>query len=311
MKVLQPITITDSNLDSTNVAEPSGGDPAVYNGGTTYNTGDEVFLASTHTIYRSVQDSNTGNDPEADAGSFRDSANKTNTWWTVVSATNQFKMFDEFNNSQTTNADTIDTEVTLGQITPGVAVLNVDANTVQVIVDDPTEGVVYDRTVSLISNSGITDWWAYYFTPIERVSDVVLVDLPSYKDASIQVIIDRTGDTAACGVLAFGTLFNVGTTLEGVQASILDFSRKEQDEFGNFTVLQRGFSKRREYDVLVQTGRTGLVENYLTSIRTTPVIWIGEEDYDASIAYGYYRDFTIILSANEGSTCSVRVEGLT
>lgn len=83
MKIVQPITTTDTTLTSSNVLE---NDYAQWNVGTTYTIGTPVIVTTPniHKIYESAASGNTGNDPVTDDG----------TWWTEISATNLWKMFD-------------------------------------------------------------------------------------------------------------------------------------------------------------------------------------------------------------------------
>ena len=55
LKVIPPVTITDSILLSSSVPET---DYAAWNSGTTYSIGNRVILTSTHKIYESLQNSN-------------------------------------------------------------------------------------------------------------------------------------------------------------------------------------------------------------------------------------------------------------
>lgn len=230
--------------------------------------------------------------------------------WLNLGATNRWAMLDTVNGTQTTNAESIEIGITPGQIINAIAVLNVNAATVQVIVTDPTESVVYDRTQQLISNSGINDWYAYFFTPIVRQTDVVFLDLPAFSAASIEVIVTEPGGTAAVGVLAFGVQNNIGISVFGVGLGITDYSIKETDAFGNFTIVPRSFADIADYPIVIETSRVGAIKNLLSSLRTTPAIWIGSELRPETIVYGYYRDFDIVISGPNKSECNIEVEGL-
>lgn len=311
MLVVPVFEITDATLDSSNVAET---DNPLWDVGTAYVPEDLVMETDTpdpdiHTNYEALTN-NTGNKPSTEAGTFRAPiAGATN--WLNKGATNRWKMFDGGNATQTTNADTIEVDITPGVLINTVTLLNINASTVQVIVDDPVAGEVYNETKSLVSESGITDWYAYYFTPIERDINVVFLDLPAYVDATITVIVDNTGGTAAVGVLALGAQERIGIADHGTSTGIIDFSTKKQDTFGNFVVLERAFSNRADYVVTVDTLRTSFIQNLLSGLRATPAIWIGSESLGSTIVYGYFKKFNILLSGPVVSDCSIRVEGLT
>lgn len=313
MIVIPPLTITDAILTSSNVPETDFQEWLV---GDSYDFGEKVMVATgTPDVHRNYESlivgigTNTGIDPTVDQLPAPTGTGGAN--WLDLGATNTFAMFDEIVGTQTTNLTSVDVVLTPGEVINAVAVLNVSAATVQVIVDDPIDGVVFDRTVDLTSApEGINDWYAYYFTAIETVTDIVFTDLPSFKDATIQVIATETGVTVAVGVLAIGAQVKVGTTNHGTGISIKDFSIKQTDSFGNFVILERAFSKRADYAVTVNTNRVAFVQNFLTSIRATPVVWVGNEDFGSTIIYGYYRDFDIVLSSPPISACNIVVEGL-
>lgn len=307
MIVFAPIQVTDATLTSSNVAE---NDNPLWSAVANYNVGD-LAMVTTPNIHKNYEalTVNINKYPP-------DNANTTvptpaTPDWLDLGATNRWAMFDQFNGSQTTNANTIDVEVTPNQVFNSLALLNLFATSVQVIVTDPIEGIVYDKTFSLISDSGINDWYAYYFTPIERNVDLVLLDLPNYPSATIRVIITEDGGNAAVGVMAIGAQVVLGTTTYGTSASIKDYSRKETDQFGNFTIVPRAFSKRADYAVTINTSRADFVNNYLTSIRTKPVVWVGNSEFGSTVIYGYYRDYDITLSAFQISALALTVEGLT
>ena len=302
MKVFQPIQPTDTTLTSSNIVETDNPEWLI---GTSYGIGSKVMIATTepniHRNYESLVASNLGNQPWDDDG----------TKWLDLGATIRWKMFDAGNSTQSTRADLIDVTVTPGQLYNAVALLNLSGLTAQVIINDPTEGEVYNKTTSLVSDSGVASWHSYYFTPIERVTDVVLTDLPSYPSASIQVKITEAGATCAMGVMAIGAQTSLGITSNGASVSIRDYSVKETDSFGNYTILERSFSKRADYSITLESGRVAYVQNFLTSLRSVPVIWIGAEDYGSTLIYGYYRDFDLVISDAVISHCSITVEGLT
>ena len=301
MIVLPPFGVSDATLDSSNVPET---DNPEYNPLAAYVAGNKVMVSTVepdiHRNYEALQNT-TGDDPWLDDG----------TNWLDLGATNRWAMFDTLNGTQTINADIVDVEITPGQITNMIALLNVSAAQIQVIVTDPIEGVVYDRTVQMVSDSGINDWYAYFNTPIERQASLVLTDLPAYSQATVRVIATETGQDVKIGVLAVGIQNEIGTALHGTGTGIIDYSIKETDAFGNFTILKRNFSKRADYAIRMNTGRTAFVQNLLAGLRAVPAVWVGDENNGATVVYGYYRDFEIILADAVYSDASLQVEGLT
>ena len=304
MRIIRPITITPDDLGSdvltdSNVAEA---DYSEYSSGTSYSTGNRVILTDTgyHRIYESLANSNSNNYPP-------DNPDK----WLDVSATNRWKMFDGVTSNVTSNSTSIEVDLTPGEVVNAVALFNLSAESVDIVMDDPTDGEVYNQSFDLTDNSAVVDWYAYFFESITRKTDLAVFDLPAYSTAVITITITQTGGTAECGQLVLGRSAQIGTTNWGVQAGIIDYSIKNTDSFGNAYLLQRKFSKRATFDVIVEHP-SAWVHRLLAQYRATPLAWIGasDDDYDITIIYGFYRDFSILLEHVAWSVCSIEVEGL-
>ncbi len=292
--VMAPLTVDENNLDSTNVAEA---DAAAWDIATTYNSGDQVMYE--HAVYESTTDSNLGNQPDTSTAN-----------WLFVSVTNRYKAFDALINTQTENADTVEYEITPGQIVNGIGFFNVTANSIQVTVTDPVEGVVYDETQELFDDSLIVDWHAYFFEPVDRGTRAFFSDLPQYTSATVDIVVDNTGSTAAVGAIAMGEMRDMGGTLFGTSFGILDFSRKERDEFGNFSITERSFADRVSYSLDIDTGSANRIKRVLRALRATPAVYIGAVDREELIVYGFYKDWTTVLDNYASSSVSIEVEGL-
>lgn len=298
MKIVQPITIVDSNLTSSDVTE---NDYAAYSAGTTYAINAFVIYVATniHKIYQSLVGSNLGN-PVTDA-----------TKWLDCGSTNRWKLHDTSVQSQTSKATSIANVYAISGRCNSVALLNVDAASVTVSMTDATDGVVYDNTVSLVSTSGIQDWYAYFFETIVRKSDLALTDLPSYSNTSISVTISAPSGTALCGGLIFGNSRDIGGTQYGVKVGITDYSTKTQDAFGNYTITRRAYRKTGEFSLDVNSGFVDQLQATLANFRATPILYIGSDDYASTLIYGFYKDFSISIAYPTMSLCSITIEGLT
>lgn len=298
MKIVRPMTVDDAALYSSNVAET---DYAAWSAVTTYALAARVIVVSTdfHKVYESLQGSNTNHDPATSP-----------TWWLEVSSTNRWKMFDGSVGSQTTNSTSVAVSITADGRIDSVVLLNVSAASVQVTMTDTVDGLVYDQTESMVDDSGITDWYAYFFEPIQRKSDIVFGDLPPYSGARIAITITDTGATAACGECILGLSKEIGSTDYGAQVGIQDYSIKTADEFGTYTITERSFSNRGNFTVWVESGYVDALKKLLADYRATPVVYIGSDDYTATIVYGFFKDFSIDIAYPTKSICSIELEGL-
>jgi hypothetical protein len=300
MKVIKSQAVTDTTLTTTDVPE---NDYAAWLVGTTYAATDRVIVTTPniHNIYESVQSANVGNDPVTDDG----------TWWTRVSSTNRWKMFNDVVQEQTTQADIIDVTITPAAVTTALAAINVDCASITVVVTDPLEGEVYNQTFPMTSYSGITNWYDYFFTAINRKKELSVLGLPPYSAAVIDVTFNDSGETAKVGALVLGTSATIGDSQYGASFGIIDYSTKEVDAQGRTTITAGTYSDEADIDVVIETGRFAEVKKILTDLRTTPSVWIAEDNTEGTIIYGYYREFDVLLTGPVVSMCTLSIEGLT
>lgn len=299
MKIVVPLEITDASIVSTNVNEnlyPN------WENGYIYSIGQRVHIVGpdVHQVYESITSGNSGNDPTTSPSN-----------WAYVGKTNPWLMFDKSVTSQTTNPDSIQVEVRSRGRAISIAVLNASAKDVQVEVVDPVDGVVHDHTYSLVSPSGVDDWYDYFFEPIVRLQDLVITDLPSYASPTVRVTLSGQDELVKCGALVIGPIVNFGETQYGAEVGIRDFSRKEQDDFGNYTIVERAYSKRATYPLYLPAVKVDAFQQFLANLRATPVVFIGADEYSSTAVYGFYVDFNIEIAYMQYSVCSIEVEGLT
>lgn len=125
--LLQPATITTSNLVSSNVPE---NDAAAWSAQTTYPLGARVIKAATHRLYESASAGNVGNDPAGVSGK-----------WIDVGPTKRWAMFDQALGTSTTAASSVAVTIDAPAI-QAVALLDVTATSVRV------QATGYDRTIA-------------------------------------------------------------------------------------------------------------------------------------------------------------------
>jgi len=305
ISIVEPVTITDSMVVSSNLSENDypewvGGSPA-----TTYALGDRVILSSTHKIYESLQAANTNKNPVTEAA-----------WWIEVSPTNKWKAFDTSSSTQTTadgiSPPVISYDFELGQAVNCVAFLNVaGCNTIDVVMDDPVYGIVYNKTVSLARTQLSSDWWAWFFGARREGNQYVALDLPTYPYATISVTLEGTPGLGV-GIIVVGQQQNFSLGMQyGAKLGIQDYSRKETNDFGDTVFVVRAYAKRANYDVLLENEELDTFQKYLASIRAVPCLWVGSNEFEATTIFGFYKNFDILLNYPNHSECSLDIEGLT
>jgi len=300
MQIIKPVTVTDSILTSSNVAE---NDYPAWLSSTSYSTGNKVIVLSTHSIYESLVNTNQNNNPVTDDG----------TNWLKLGATNRWKAFDQKIGDVVTNTTTIQYVLTdIASNITSVALFGM--NGLSATVSGVSGGTqFYTKTISLTDNRNIVDWYTYFFEATEQTEQALFLDIPPYLGSAITVTVTAaTGATAELGQLVLGFLTSLGTTSYGTSISIEDFSRKETDAFGNFIVVERAFSQLADFDVQFETGNARKIQRTLADLRATPAVYIGSDvtDYGTTI-YGFYRRFDLTLEGPSLSFGAIEVEGLT
>jgi hypothetical protein len=296
-------TLTIEGLAETEIAADAGGDPAPdgqastlqliqpvtvtdavlaasnvaeadypeWAAGTSYAAGMRVVRAATHRIYESAAVLNVGNDPIAASGE-----------WIDVGPTDRWAMFDQALGTATTWNGSIVVTLLPGAVN-AVALLDVVAATVRV------QAAGYERTVAAGAGA------------------IPFLDLP---ETSGPVTVTIAGDgQVSVGTLLIGRRVALGITEASPTAGITDFSRKEVDDFGEVTVVQRAWSKRMEAKALIRTDAVDLVANRIAAVRARPSLWIGQAGVDSLTVYGFFKDFSIEVGENV-SKLSLTIEGL-
>lgn len=302
MRIIKPVKISAAALTST-IPEPDPSAGEVEWTAATYNQGDQRILSSTHKVYEVVA-ATTSDKPDVGAA-------KQVPTWIEIGATNKWRCFDQVVGSQSTSSSPLTIELDLNKIVSGLAVFNMNGvNSVRVTVTDPVDGLVYDNSILLRDESLVVDWFSYFFEGFNIKTEFVLVDLPAYKNAVIKLEFLGAADISV-GEIVAGQILDLGVAVYGTSLQLLDFSRKERDDFGNFTIVRRRTSKLVDYDVRIMKGRINYVFGVLSGVTTTPCVWLGTAQLDdATLIYGYYKDTTINIDAPSYCTASITVEGL-
>ncbi len=296
--VVRPVTVTDSILVSTDVPET---EHAAWSGASTYALGDRRIKA--HKIWESLQSGNLNHDPTLAASA---------EWWIEVSPTNAWKLFDTSNSTATAQAGSMSYVLEPGLGVNALAVLNVrGCNEVQVEVEHPTLGILYDKTTSLTSLPGGSGWWEWFYGTRTAPPLMVATDLPGVPGCTVTVTFTGTSELSV-GVLMVGEQSRVGIAVQqGARVGITDYSRKETNDFGDTVLVQRSYAKRATFDLPIESELVDDAVELLAGLRATPCLWIGSSLYASTVIFGFYKDFDVNLAYRTVSECSLTIEGMT
>ena len=219
MYIIVPKNIT---LVSSNVAEETG--YPVWDSSTTYNKDDIVLVQNLEPngitkIFKSLADNNTGNYPPENPGKWQD-----------LGATNKWKMFDNYVTSQTVNENEIDVVVTGISGADSICLFRIYAGRCHIKITDENDNTVIEKDISLLQNT--SSCWSDYFFGDIILRDSLKVSIP-FTASSWKIEIKLyNSPTVKCGHVIIGKSKNLGCTLFGVNAGILDYSKKETNDFG-------------------------------------------------------------------------------
>ena len=271
---------------------------------TTYALGASVVYGIYGT-YKSLQSGNLNHTPPI-ISPF------TDAYWVRTGPTNKMAMFDDQVSSASTGTSDIIFAV-VGSAIDSVALLNIQASKTSIAVTDKdTKALVYHNSQQLSGGESL-DWYGYFFydADTQKTSSIYL-DIPPAANSLITIKVSGTG-TVSVGSYINGQIKTLGNTQYGVSAGIIDYSKKETDEFGNTTFIKRNFSKRMNASVSLTNANLNRVQRILYDLRATPVLWIASTDAqfeEPLIIFGFYRDFSTEISYPTHSICNLQVEGL-
>lgn len=233
------------------------------------------------------------------------------TYWAKADATNKWRMHDDRVSSQTANTSLITNAYKVAGRADSLYLGNFNAAEARVQMIDATDGVVYDQTFSGVAASWKSSWYSWFFTPITRITDLIVTDMPPYSNSIITVVLKDTGNTALSGNLIIGKQLEVGGTQYGMTMGLQDYSVKLKDSYGNMSITERAFSRENSMQVMVNASMVDPLINILSAYRAIATVYIGSESYGASAAFGFYKDFRVAVSYPTHSLLNIEIEEVT
>ena len=315
MKVIPPLAITDAMLTSTSAVETA---PAAYVGGTTYAVNATVGVAGAAgliTIYKSLQNSNTGHTPassptwwvsigttyqiyaggatyaigdrvidnvahlvyESLINGNTGNALSDGTKWKAIGPTNPWAMFDTLRNTATTvPAGTLTVTVTPGQRVDSLALLGLSATSATITV---TVGGVtqYTKTIDL-NLRFVANWYDYFFAPFRTQSSLVLFDIPPYSNGVITISLTNVGANVACGACVMGMQVDIGDVQYEAESDVLNFSTVDRTTDGVATLEPSRNVPKTVSSIWLDKQYVDTVRALRDSLNGSTAVWSGLDD---------------------------------
>jgi hypothetical protein len=312
MDILLPKTLIATDVVSNNLVDTA---IATYVETSTYVEDDEVVVDTTifpKRIYKALGAVATYTYPPDNP-----------TDWLDTGCPNKWKMFDEYLTTQSvadgteTPADTIVFELKSG-LQSSIALFGLKGSLVKFEFKDSggTIQTEYTQEKTLLDEK-VTDWWLWFFDQFMYMEEVIF-DFPSWQVSSVVITITSTlsGIAPACGYCILGERFHVGYTQYDIKTSIIDYSTKSTNAFGDTYLKQGNYVKLMDLDIIVDSYMYDVINRALISVRGKPTIFEGnnvefDTDYSSFKILGFIKDFDQILTSRDLMRCSMSIQGLT
>lgn len=208
----------------------------------------------------------------------------------------------EFLTTQTENSDLIEVEISFDNC-DRVALFNLDAYSVDFeLTDNGTSEVVQTKSIDLEIDGMPGEYKQWTIT-----------GLHIYADATLKISINKAGGTAKCGQCGIGLSTSLGEAQWGVQPDFLDYSIKDENEFGQTYLNQGAWAKNQEVDVNLQLATLDAVFDDLVNVRGS-LVYIdanGEDtDFESLRMFGFIEDWSIKISNPAIAKLSLSIQGV-
>lgn len=274
--------------------------------GTNYPIGQTVSHALSYKrfIYKAAV-ANVGIKPSSDNG----------TTWGNQGAQNLYRCLYDKTNNKTERAGTVwlTVDSSMSDTAAMIGMRGTSCKITQMLEDNT---IVMATEYSLLYK-GAKSMSEYIFNPF-ITQESVWQNILKWGKTKVKFEVNYPNGIAAVGRIIVGRSTYIGKALWGGTAGIVDFSVKKRDEnFGDVYMQQRDYADRANLKVYVPTKDADLVKKFLTSIRGTEVLFIGDDrdDQDAALEmlsiYGFYKDFDVLLNGPEYTEIQINYEALT
>ena len=318
MKIVIPVSIIFTMITANNIAIAE----TAWSSGTGYVADDVVYhIPVGDTLihrFSALQASGGTSDPQTPVGGTAD------LYWLDEGLINMHKAFDIRNldgsingaiSNKSSNASTIEIELTPGTTFDTIGFFGVEGGSVQVDVIDNAETTVFTQTEQVLANQFVYDYPTYITQGSEwqMRSEIVFDDLPGLvTDNIIDITITNTGDTAKVGQIVLGTTIEIGQ-VSGPGSSVgqEDYSLKNRNQFGNLNYIEGNYTKLNTYDVKVNTDEITRLTLLFAHLRGKPAIYMIDADTDqlGTTTFGVFNDWSVDHEAAGVSHLTIEIEG--
>lgn len=296
-----PVTLSDANIEALSVPE---NDYPVWDPDETYDLDEYVIVTGTdiHQIWRSVVNSNVGNNPldEVDL----DSPSK----WALDGPTNAYKMFDQYISTITTAAGSISfTLKAMGMINV-IGFFGLTGDTITITVREEDGTFISTETRDLVSYSTFNSEWDTFFTPFLSIDFMVFKDLIPNFNGRYEIIVSGTQCGIGAVVPSYAYEFNQMT--RDSSNTPKSYAVKIEKTPGIFDFTDAPSALESELGFGFEDRMIDVLNRLIKQRLNKPTLVIGSDQYECFTHYGnIYECPNSLPYANEG-TARLKVESL-
>lgn len=300
MELIRPVKMTPDMIVSTTAVDT---EPEWASGETCSKGARRIYNGKDGpSVYQSAADGNEGHQPDASPDD-----------WVRVGPTNRWALFDGSASTLSASENGFEIAFQPGEAVDSLAFFEVQGTSITVkMTIEPDNEVVFQRTIPLLNDAMIVDWYTYFFEPFDFIRDGVIKGLPPYgSGATIYVSVEGGGEVGV-GEIVTGTLTEIGETERGAKHGIRDYSQVKEDTFGNVYLQQGAWAKRGDFSIFVDKARLRYVSRTLTDLRGTPIVIIGSDDpdYEPLIIFGFIKEWLNAIDYPSKSLINLDIQGL-
>lgn len=303
LQILKGIDVTDSILSASDVPET---DYPTWDAVTNYPIGDTATGAGVvlwgHEVWVSLVNPNTNLQPDTSP-----------TAWKVWRPANRWAMFDLKNSTATAQADTITVTLTPPSGVNAVWLGGlVNQTTITITQTHPTLGTLFTEERTFSDLPLTSSWYDWTFgTRTARATSALFSGLRPFPATSITITIEG-GSALAVASCLLGRMSSWGEPVAmGATVGIRDYSRQKENEWGDLALTQGAYRKTCSLAAWVPRHEAEAFGDFLSSIRSTPALFIGHPDFASMQIFGVYEDWELVFSLPQFSDYNLKLRGFT
>ena len=299
MRIIVPFAITETNIDSTNVALETAWTAGTYTLGDVRRVGGRLFEVSA-------------------ASTTQEPGLAATTEWFDAGPANRYAAFDlQFGADQYRVIDTITSRADSITYTleglprlSAMAFFGLQATQITIVGTLDTTGDVADVTYNLQDSTPyLGSFWRWFFAPQSLERSYVTFGLNIPIGATVAITIANTGSTAAVGTIAMGIADEYGTVETQSTRGLRSRSVKKTE--GTLTsLLRRTPASRIGYRVHLNNYRADAFWRTIDDLEGAAAVFAGPDDNPEFIAYGFVSSCQTVSEVRGITKVQLEVETL-